>query len=260
MNLALSVVIVFVVALPGIIYRYAYRVGWYSDVAEESVTADIAYGLVAASVFHIPWVLGSSILPAPDPNWEAVFTLLSGTRNVDSPVFLQARSAVTEHVWWILLYFGSLCVVAGGIGAVAKWMVIAFELDLKLSPFLRFDNEWYYILRGQNPKGNDIDNVYITAIVDQSGRSYLYRGIVWDFFFDKSNNLSHIVIISPHRRPLEKDIGGIGDRKNNYKRDIRYYEIKGDLLSIKYENVNTLNVEYISLSSVGNKKQLNLFR
>ena len=85
---------------------------------------------------------------------------------------------------------------------------------------------------------------------DHASDSYLYRGIVSDFTFDRDGALDTIVLADAHRRRL------VDDREESAPRaavgpsvpDDRYYEIRGDFLVLRYSEIRTLNLDYFAVT------------
>jgi hypothetical protein len=95
-----------------------------------------------------------------------------------------------------------------------------------------------------------VDGVYFSAVVDHASGSYLYRGIVYDFTFDRDGSLDTIVLTDAHRRRLTDDreesdpTPPVGPAQP----DQRYYEIRGDFLVLRYAEIRTLNLDYFAVT------------
>ncbi len=115
---------------------------------------------------------------------------------------------------------------------------------------MRFNNEWFYLLSGEISEFKEftenlgkVDGVYLTTIVHHSDKDYLYRGIVADFFFDKSGNLDRVLLKLAHRRALTDD----RESHQEYDQeeiDDRYYSIEGDYFILRYSEMSTINLDY----------------
>jgi hypothetical protein len=95
-----------------------------------------------------------------------------------------------------------------------------------------------------------VDGVYLSAVVDHASGSYLYRGIVSDFTFDRDGALDTIVLADAHRRRLVDDRAENGPpaRVGPAAPDERYYEIRGDFLVLRYSELRTLNLDYFAVT------------
>lgn len=97
----------------------------------------------------------------------------------------------------------------------------------------------------------EIEGAYVTVVVEQAERAYIYRGVIDDFFFDRQGNLDRLVLLQAHRRLLDADRDGDDPGNDPPESDrSRYYPLAGNFLVVKYENVKTLNVEYFRLEQV----------
>ncbi|HEU4523488.1 MAG TPA: hypothetical protein VFR62_00605, partial [Gemmatimonadales bacterium] len=152
-------------------------------------------------------------------------------------------------------YLVSLYGAAAITGNLGHRAVRRLRLDHRTKTF-RFDNYWYYMLTGEvldfrenAGEGRRVDGVYLSAVVDHASGSYLYRGIVSDFTFDRDGSLDTIVLADAHRRRL------IDDREEGAPRaavgpsapDDRYYDIRGDFLVLRYAELRTLNLDYFAV-------------
>jgi hypothetical protein len=150
----------------------------------------------------------------------------------------------------------SLYAAAGVAGNLGHRAVRRLRLD-HLTKTFRFDNYWYYMLTGEvldfrenAGEGRSVDGVYFSAVVDHASGSYLYRGIVSDFTFDRDGALDTIVLTDAHRRKLADDRqeGEPSTRVGPAEPDERYYEIRGDFLVLRYAEIRTLNLDYFAVT------------
>jgi hypothetical protein len=157
---------------------------------------------------------------------------------------------------WVAGYLVSLYGASAVAGNLGHRAVRRLKLDHSTKTF-RFDNYWYYMLTGEvldfrenAGEGRRVDGVYLSAVVDHSSGSYLYRGIVSDFTFDRDGKLDTIVLADAHRRRLVDDReeeaaprAAVGPSAP----DQRYYEIRGDFLVLRYDELRTLNLDYFAV-------------
>jgi hypothetical protein len=99
-------------------------------------------------------------------------------------------------------------------------------------------------------EGRRVDGVYLSAVVDHASGSYLYRGIVSDFTFDREGALDTIVLMDAHRRRLTDDRAEEDHRPQvgPSEPDERYYEIRGDFLILRSTEIRTLNLDYFAVT------------
>jgi len=267
--------------LPGVVFYYFYRTGtWTSPVTFSTVTEEIAFGLVFAPPVHLLWIAllcVADFIPhvtAPEIDFSALIRLISGRiENSDAAI-----GAVANHPYAVSGYFLGVNAISVLSGLGFHALVRGQYLD-HIFRFLRFDNEWYYILRCEAPlfarshigaapwetEGSLFERwgkkraaaeqlasanlqAYITAIIDYQGEAVLYRGILTNFYFDNSGNLDRLVLRETYRRELSDD-ASIEEQvmPTDMESSSRYYPIKGDLFVLRYSEVRTVNVEYFQL-------------
>lgn len=269
MELAASALLLLVLLLPGIIFETTYSTGfwrWNSPTNPQTITERIPFAIVAACLFHAVWLqiagwFGYTI------NFDALTMLLLGSYGHDDAHFDETINSLTAFPARIFWYFSSLYLSAATLGLLLHRGVRYFQLDKK-TRILRFKNEWFYLLSGeydelvnenhlqilwqeiksffarQKPIVAEAGNVqvWLTTIVNHGGKDYLYRGIVYDFYFDKTGALDKVILIFAHRRLLENDRQP--NAVKNEAVDQRYYEIVGDYFVLKYLEMSTINLDY----------------
>jgi hypothetical protein len=157
----------------------------------------------------------------------------------------------------ILLYNASMFLVAGVSGYSLKKVVRKQKWD-RLNKFFRFQNSWHYVLKGEFfdfPKADitldedtveDIEFVFIDAIVEINNESYLYDGILVDYELSNDGGLRNISLTGAERRNLKNDskiVDGIKADNSG-----KYYPIKGHILLLKYSEIKNLNFTYYTLT------------
>jgi hypothetical protein len=258
MNFAFPALLVLLLVLPGIILRYSYARGpwgWASPTSLRRVSEELAYGVAFALVLHAAWlglVRGLGFVP----DVEAMVLLLVGSYGDRSEHLDRVVASIAGHYQGIVAYLVSLYLAAALAGNLGHRAVRRLRLDHRTKTF-RFDNYWFYMLTGEvldfrenAEEGRTVDGVYCSAVVDHASGSYLYRGIVSDFTFDRDGALDTIVLMDAHRRRL------IDDRAENEPRppagpaapDERYYEIRGDFLVLRTREIRTLNLDYFAVT------------
>jgi hypothetical protein len=258
MSFAFPALLVFLLVLPGIILRYSYARGpwgWASPTSMRRVSEELAYGVAFALVAHAVWLaLVRALGFAPDV--EAMIMLLVGDFGDRSGELARVVASIADHYTGVAGYLVSLYAAAGIAGNLGHRAVRRLKLDHRTKTF-RFDNYWYYMLTGEvldfrenAGEGRAVDGVYVSAVVDHASGSFLYRGIVTDFTFDRDGTLDTIVLTDAHRRRLEADRqdqeppAQVGPAEP----DERYYEIRGDFLVLHRAELRTLNLDYFSVT------------
>lgn len=269
MNIAFPALLLFLLVLPGIALRYTYFKGlwrWNSPISIQSISDEIAYSLVWAIMLHLVWCSIVSFLGFGKPDLKSVLILLTGGGAGRSEGLQSAIAATVESPYRVVGYFLSLLIFSGLLGLLAHIAVRSLRLD-RTKKALRFKNEWHYLLSGEvlefsefQPFENQgrIDGVYLSAIVKQGKDDILYRGIVADWLLDSKGDLDRILLRSTHRRKLENDREP-GQTRNKedlgYKDDPRYYDIEGHFFVIRYQELTTVNIEYVFVEVGGSEDE-----
>ena len=258
MNVAFPALLIALLILPGAIFRYSYARGswgWTSPVSFRSISDELAYSAVFAVGLHALWSYLGGLL-GYRVAIRALISFLSGSFGPRGELFQTSMSALTAHPAAIVTYFLSLAFVAALTGRLAHAAVRKTKWDLRTQIF-RFKNEWHYLLTGEalsfkevSLQSRDVDGVYLSAVVDHSKDSYLYRGIVEDWTFDRDGNLETIALSNAHRRLMSQDRPQAHTEQPGAQipPDSRYYKIHGDLLVLRYTEIKTLNLDYFALS------------
>ncbi len=261
MDVAFPALLIFLIVLPGIICRYAYRKGtWISPVYLTSISEEIAYGIVLAAALHLLWGWGLSWFGVAI-DLEAVLFFLTGVEHTSGERAIRAITFAPERIF---LYFLGLNALAIGVGFGLHAIVRRLRLDLRFRS-LRFRNEWYYLFRQEDPimeiiearqwkwGGRELKDwltfyrsiqgyTYVSAVVEQGGIAYIYWGYLHKFYFDKAGALDRIVLTHAKRRRLDQDKADPAVKSADD--DVRFYPISGDYLVLRYAQVHTLNIEY----------------
>lgn len=265
MNVAFPALLVVLLLLPGIIFRYAYARGWWGSKSPTSraVSDELAYGVVFAAALHTLWLTAVTLAGYP-ADYQALLALLLGNFGKDSGEYADAVRAVSAHPGKIALYFLTLWAGAGLLGGGLHTLVRTRGWDREYQ-ILRFRNEWWYLLSGEclefpeNPFNADAPVggegghvlVYLSAVVDHGKGSFLYRGIVTDWNLDKDGRLDTVELALAHRRALtddrKPDEAAVAPNLAGAP-DARYYDIDGERFILRYAEMRTINLSYASLT------------
>jgi hypothetical protein len=258
MNIAFPALLIALLILPGAIFRYGYARGswgWTSPISFRSISDELAYSAVFAVGLHFLWQLLSRIF-GYSADFRSLVALLSGSFGLHGERYEQAIRSIADHPTAIAIYFLSLACGSAAMGRASHRLVRATRLDLSTQIF-RFRNEWHYLLTGEvlsfkevSLESREVDGVYLSAVVDHSKDTYLYRGIVEDWSFDQNGRLETIRLRLTHRRLLSQDRSQAHTEGTGAEipPDARYYKIHGDLFVLRYSEIKTLNLDYFSLS------------
>ena len=258
MNVAFSALLVFLLLLPGFLFRTYFK-------RAEKVVLDIKpFGQAAidafltAIVIDLVWYALTHVLTGARVDFRALFTLIAGEKSAE------LESAIAELAadpWRPGLFFGSLYAFAIVCAFGLRRIVMRWRLDRRGAPlanFLRFDTPWYYLFTGYD-RPTPPNGVAIGAVVSLGGTAYLYTGVLVEYFLDDQGQLNRLVLASAARRPLSEDAllesdalpeAGLGleAHAGEGPTEERFYPIEGDYFVLRYSEVLTLNVRYLDLS------------
>jgi hypothetical protein len=247
-DFAFSAFLIFIIVLPGIIIRYAYLRGTFdsSPFVISSFTDEVANSVIWAAVLNGIWIWLASLVGHP-VDLRAVLLLLIGSEG-ENPRLIQAVDEASRNAAYELTYFLSLYAVSIILGIIAHHIVRKMGLDLRFK-WLRFPHPWYYLVTGRytdfydnaaTDSGGAERIVYLATVVVQGETSYLYRGRVVDYIFDKGGDLDRIVLQAAYRRELRQDRNN--DEKHENEGGPNYYPIIGDRFILKYTEMQTINI------------------
>ncbi len=257
MNVAFPAVVLALLVLPGVVFRYTYSRGswgWTSPVSFRSVSDELAYGAIFAVALHYLWLLLAHLI-GYSADFYSLLAFLTGNFGPNDSAYNHVLLSVARNASAIGFYFLSLIGFSAVSGRLSHALVRKLELD-RNTQVLRFKNEWYYLLSGEvlsfaeGEQARTVDGVFLSAVIDHGDQSFLYRGIVRDWSFDSDGNLETIRLTLAHRRSLADDLTSKSPAKvgEYVKADDRYYEIRGDVFIIRYSEVRTINLDYFQLA------------
>ena len=251
MSIAVSSLILFFLIIPGLAFRRTYFSEEFSkQYVKESFFGIFISSFIPSICFHfIGFLIFGFYLKLI--NLDVFFDILKLN---PSPASIKN---ISESFNWIITYNGSLIVLSSFIGALLKNFVRTCKLDRKYK-FFRYQNHWHYILTGEFfdfPRANidldkssveDIEFVFVDALIEINDSSYLYDGILVDYELSNDGGLDFIIIKSAERRKIQADreFGEDGNRLDNT--DL-YYPISGHMLILKYSEIKNLNFSYYKL-------------
>ena len=271
MNLAFPALFIFLLTLPGLLFRIGYRRGpngaWKHPFVIQSLGDEIAWSLGLAALFHAAAIWAWQHFRGPI-NLKYPLALLVSSKDgmVESAIERTASGADAVAVYFFLLGFGSYL-----FGLFAHFLVRSQGLDHRCRLF-RYDNPWFYLLSGESlqailpdqPKSwwsrlcswwplgrpRKADVVKISAAVKQGNDVYLYVGKLESFEFDRAGQLDRLVLSQASRRLLSKDRMPEAQNEHDASKDERFYPIETLHFVIRYADICTLNIEHILLREI----------
>ena len=241
MNIAFPALLVFLIILPGFIFRFSFRISEKTVIDQTPFATAFVKGVVISALFHLPWSLICRLIGHP-VDYNALLMLLASPQRELALVTI--ISDVANEFPRIVLYFVSLYIFSAALGRLLRYAVVKFKLDRNeiIGPFVKFDTPWYYLFSGYHESFN-VDGVVISAIVEIDKTGYIYTGLLKEYFFSPDGTLERIVIEMAMRRELSNDRKS--DENNLEEHFQRYYKIDGDYFVLRYSEIKTLNIEFI---------------
>ncbi|GGX96826.1 hypothetical protein GJV26_09235 [Massilia dura] len=245
MNVALPALIVFLVLLPGFIFRIRFKRVERTSLDFSPFGRIAAGAVMSAAVAHLAWLALSYLLFGQQFEPIVLMQLLSSAPASQ----IAAVAAVAEDFSWIAAYFVTLLFASFAFPMLLRWAITTYRLDRAsspLRPMLRFhEAPWYYLLTGADfPEEEAPDFVIVAAIVEVGKEAMLYTGVLDNFYFDSEGQLDRLVLQGVARRPLANDKPGTADGAAEAS---RFYAVDGDSFVLRYSEMITLNVQYVHL-------------
>lgn len=249
MNLVFGSVLLFILISPGLIFRFSYLQGSYAKLNfKVSAVEEIFWALVPALFFQILGVWIVEHILQIHVRLDVIYQLITANAAVDFKV-------IDKSLMPFLSYTTVLIIASIVAGVMIRFLIRAFRMDLKWQ-FLRFRNEWYYLLRGEMSSESGNKNIFrpskpdfliqIDTLVSSPDGNIIYSGTLEDYFLSKENGLDRIYLSNVYRRRLKDDLSSDQPNVGYLERhlDSRYYSMPGDLLVLTYDKIINLNITY----------------
>jgi hypothetical protein len=242
MNLVFGSIFLFILLSPGLIFRFSYLQGTYSKLNFRiSAVEELFWALIPALFLQLSGFLIIEKFVGIRVNLDLIYDLITGNHDTDI-------SVIRSSAFLFLLYTAIIILIAVLAGVTLRALVRWFRLDLRLQ-FLRFRNEWHYLLSGEHDstgKKNNIILVQIDALLNSSEGNVIYSGILDNYFLTKDNSLDRLYLTNVYRRKLKDDLDADKPNPGFLARDTdeRYYAMPGYLFVIPYDKIINLNITY----------------
>jgi hypothetical protein len=259
MNIAFGALMLLLLLIPGLFFRVAYLNVRYSGKSFKTTFIDeTLLALAPAFIIQILGFLFVENVLGKNVSLETIYQV------VISSAALKSFNVIQHSLGQYLLYNILLWTSAWLLGYATRRLIKRFKLHYKY-PLFRFQNDWYHILRGTilnfpgyEGQTSDIAFVWVDVVLETRDSSYIYSGIVQEFFLSKDEGLDRIYLINVRRRKLSDDLetAQLADATTTENSDVsdndapsteidkRYYYMPGDLFVIPYSQIRSLNVTY----------------
>ncbi|WP_250508013.1 DUF6338 family protein [Caballeronia sp. GAFFF3] len=251
MNVAFPAVFLFLVVLPGFLFRLFFQRNEVRTFDHTPFNAVVLKALLCAAFFNLLVAIGARLVGYEIELGDVVRLLVGGA---------SALSELNDRLVWLNKhpeaaagYFSLTNAAALGAALVWRAAVQGWELDRqgsRLSRWVRGDAPWYYLFSGlDHPKEDSIDGATVAAVVEFKEGSYLYTGLLDGYEVSAEGQLDRLLLVQAQRRKLDSD-RQYDEGSGMYVGDsTRFYPIAGDVFVLRYDEVKTLNVTYLSLDA-----------
>lgn len=242
MNFALPAILIFVVVLPGFLFRTRLKYSEQTSLDYSPFGRVVIEAFLWAVGLHLVWLAASDRILGAPLRTEALLGLLSSSPELQAVAVAEVTaSSVRVLVYFVSMYAFALIVPSAIRAAISHWRLD--RSGARLSTIFRFHQApWYYLLTGADfERGEEPDYILIAAVINVASRPFLYVGSLADFFFDPTGQLDRLVLENTVRRPLDRDKQSDDDDTD------RFYPVEGNYFVIRYAEVITLNVHYVKV-------------
>jgi hypothetical protein len=241
-NIALPAIVFFALALPGFLFRSRLKKVEQTSIDHSPFGRVVIEAVLWSFGLHVIWVLLGSLFFGETVRLATLLELLSSATVQQT----EAIRRVQENQAGVARYFISLYLVSYVAPTAIRAAITRWRLDRHdspLSPVLRFHQApWYYLLTAADFENKDeVDYIQVTVVINVAGAPIMFTGVLADFFFNADGQLDRLVLENVLRRPFIKDeqVGSAADEG--------FFPIEGDYFVVKYDEVITLNIQYIQL-------------
>lgn len=234
MNIAFPAFFILVLIIPGFIFQNSYEKLENTSIEKKPFDVSSSLAFFYALILHI--FLISVVVPllGNEINYDICIKLLTGSKAITE----SDLGTISANIPKIILYFSSSFLLAYVFGKFFQKLI--FYFNPYKSSMYAFDTPWYYELTGKLSETQDAELIKLSCLVESKNTSFLYYGVLEDFYLDFDGQLNRVVLSGAMRRPIESD-----DSEQTDPPTARFYEIKGDRLILKYEDIKNINIEYL---------------
>ncbi len=234
MNIAFPAFLILLLILPGFIFLSAHERKENTAIERKPFDVSSAIALFFALLIHLI-LSGLFSFFGLTPDYSLPLKLALGLKTLTYDL-----ESIEDHALAVTLYFLLSFSLPYLLGKFTQW--VRFSLNPYKDSRFSFDTPWYYELKGKLSDVHDAQIIQLTCLQDLSEGTYLYYGVLEDFYLDREGQLDRVVLSDVFRRKLASDDGGQPESQN------RFYGIKGDRLVLKYADIRNINIEYLYIT------------
>jgi hypothetical protein len=234
MNIAFPAFFILVLIIPGFIFQNSYEKLENTSIEKKPFDVSSSLAFFYALILHVFLISVVVPLSGNEIHYDICIKLLTGSKSISA----SDLGAISGNITKIILYFSSSFLLAYVFGKFFQKIIFYFN-PYKSSKYA-FDTPWYYELTGKLSETQDAELIKLSCLVESNNTSFLYYGVLEDFYLDSNGQLNRVVLSGAMRRLIESD-----DSESTTPPTTRFYEIKGDRLILKYEDIKNINIEYL---------------
>jgi hypothetical protein len=252
MNLAIGTLIILLIVLPGIAFSKTFYFGPLTkktsaisafDDFIKGIIPGVVIQIIFACVVKFFFLLGFSI----NIDFKSLGLILFGDKTGAEAAL--AFGNIQTYLGTIFIYNVVIILIAAWIGWKSRKYIRKNKLDLKYIE-LRFNNEWYYFLKGEfvlfkenetkhfidfNKFEREVSSCIGYAMVKSvNGSCHIYYGIIHDFTLNGDGELDTLTLRKAERIPF-----------NDNKAQENKYSISADLVFLKASEILNLSVHAV---------------
>ena len=241
MSLAFGALLIVLLLLPGIGFRYAYiRSNSIRRSLDFSLLSEAVIMVVVALLLH---TLGGTIvqLLGPGPDVRILYLLATGGGLAPEDYRILADSFVPFLTYTLLL-----SAIGVGTGYALQQLVLHRGYDQRYKG-LRVLNDWDryftgYVLPADRRK--KLNFIWVDILVDGSGgNAVLYSGVLENYSLNREQVIDQVFISSAIRRH-NLDLSGVLPVGEATAAQPPNYDLPGEYLVIPFSQVRNLNITY----------------
>lgn len=253
MNVAFPALFIFLVVLPGFLFRQFFQRNEVRTFDHAPFSAVVLKAVLCAAIFNAAGAVATYAAGYEIELGDIVRLLVGGPSSladVESRLTWLNAHPVAGSSYFVFINALALAAAFVWRGAVQRW-----QLDRtghRLARLTRGDAPWYYLFAGlDHPREDAIDGAMIAAVVEFRDGTFLFTGILADYEVNADGQLDRLMLIQAQRRKLESD-RKYDEASHRFIDDTaRFYPIAGDVFVLRYDELKTLNVTYLSLEPQG---------
>lgn len=249
MNVAFPALFLFLVVLPGFLFRQFFQRNEVRTFDHTPFSSVVLKALLCAAVFNAAGAIVAYVAGYEIELGDVVRLLVGGPsslKDIDGRLSWLNLHPVAGAGYFVLTNGIALASALLWRGAIQR-----FELDRtgnRFAGLARGDAPWYYLFSGlDHPSDDAIDGAMIAAVVEFKEGSFLYSGLLDDYQVNADGQLDRLMLVQAQRRRLESDRRFDADQGTFVDESGRFYPIAGDVFVLRYDEIKTLNVTYLSL-------------